>query len=390
MRIEDSLLPSFAPHPMKALRALIRPSNGRPESLAHHEDGGMYACSEELRTRWHEQDDQGCSRLEAELARIRDGERGAEVVVDLRGACLVDAQLAGLELAGADLRGADLSRADLRGTRLFQADLQGAVLFQARLDGADLTGARLHGTNLESASLKGASLGAADLTSAKLINAKLGDANLSRANLRGAQLSSASFRSATMLDACLVNTDFAHADLRECALNRSEVTGACFDEADMRGAHLHRLQGVETARWVGADLREVDFAGAHMTRRFIVDQNYIEEFRARSPLTNKLYHAWSLTSDCGRSMSRWGFCTFLIASLFATTYHLVDIDYGDQRTWFSPFYFSVVTLTTLGYGDILPVSATAQMLVVLEVSIGYVMLGGFISILSNKLARRAD
>ena len=53
-------------------------------------------------------------------------------------------------------------------------------------------------------------------------------------------------------------------------------------------------------------------------------------------------------------------------------------------------YFSLVTLTTLGYGDILPVSVAAQMLVVLEVSIGYVMLGGFISILSNKLARRAD
>ena len=375
---------------MKAIRALFRPGNGRHGPVSPGEPGGMYACSEDLRTRWLQKDERGQSRLEAELVRIREGGAASEVIVDLRGACLVDGQLSGLELAGADLRGADLSRADLRGARLFQADLRGAVLFQTKLDGADLTGANLHGANLESASLKGASLGASDLTSAKLVDATLDEASISRANLRGAGLSGASLRSANMLDACLVNADFAHADLRQCALNRSDVTGACFDEADMRGANLHRLQGFEEARWVGADLREVDFAGAHMTRRFIVDQNYIEEFRARSPLTNRLYHLWSLTSDCGRSMSRWGTFTFFIAALFALSFFAVDIDFGENRTWFSPFYFSVVTLTTLGYGDILPVSATAQILVAVEVSIGYVMLGGFISILSNKLARRAD
>ena len=375
---------------MNALLALFRPDTGPSAGSVSGAGEGTYACSEELRSRWHGEDEHGQTRLERELERIRTGQLGPEELVDLRGACLVDAQLTGLELAGADLRGADLSRADLRGTRLFQADLRGAVLFEARLDGTDLTGANLHAANLDSASLKGASLGAADLSAAKLPGAKLDDATMSRANLSGANLRGASLRSASVLDACLARADFTHADLRGCAFTRSDVTGACFDEADMRSAHMHRLRGYELARWVGADLREVDFAGAYMTRRFIVDQNYIQEFRAKSPLTNRIYYLWWLTSDCGRSMLRWGTCTLVLASIFAVVFIFVDIDYGPHRSWYSPFYFSVVTLTTLGFGDVLPISVTAQMLVTAEVFIGYVMLGGVISILSNKLARRAE
>jgi hypothetical protein len=52
-------------------------------------------------------------------------------------------------------------------------------------------------------------------------------------------------------------------------------------------------------------------------------------------------------------------------------------------------YYSVVTFTTLGFGDIKPVTEIAAMVVMLEVVLGYVMLGGLISILANKLARRA-
>jgi hypothetical protein len=52
-------------------------------------------------------------------------------------------------------------------------------------------------------------------------------------------------------------------------------------------------------------------------------------------------------------------------------------------------YYSVVTFTTLGFGDVKPQTELAAVIVMLEVIIGYVMLGGLISILANKLARRA-
>jgi len=48
-----------------------------------------------------------------------------------------------------------------------------------------------------------------------------------------------------------------------------------------------------------------------------------------------------------------------------------------------------VTFTTLGFGDIIPTLEWVQRWVMAEVVMGYVMLGGLISILANKLARRS-
>jgi len=47
-------------------------------------------------------------------------------------------------------------------------------------------------------------------------------------------------------------------------------------------------------------------------------------------------------------------------------------------------------MTTLGYGAALPVSMAAQMLAVTQAVIGCIGLGGLLSSLSNKMARRAD
>ena len=137
-------------------------------------------------------------------------------------------------------------------------------------------------------------------------------------------------------------------------------------------------------------LVEIDFSGAHLCRRFVLDQNYIAEFRARGRWSELAYRLWWVTSDCGRSMTRWALCTVAIAFVFAGVYPLVSLDYGEHRTPLSPLYYSVVTLTTLGYGDVVPASVPAQVVAMVEVCAGYFMLGGLLSILSNKLARRAE
>ena len=75
---------------------------------------------------------------------------------------------------------------------------------------------------------------------------------------------------------------------------------------------------------------------------------------------------------------------------YALLYTFVDIDYGERKTWLSPFYYSIVTLTTLGYGDVKPASTWGQVVAMIEVVSGYMMLGGLLSIFNNKIARRAD
>ena len=49
-----------------------------------------------------------------------------------------------------------------------------------------------------------------------------------------------------------------------------------------------------------------------------------------------------------------------------------------------------MTLTTLGYGDAVPASTAGQIIAMIEVLVGYLSLGGLISIFANKMARRAE
>jgi len=326
--------------------------------------------------------------IAATLAGLRAGQLRGEV--DLAGALLIDEDLSGLDLSGADLRGAELSRARLSGTRLLRADLSGATLFQADLSGCELSGADLSGANLQGATLEGAGLGAARLDGATLLEVHLGEASLVSASLVGADLRLADLTRARARGADWSQADLSGATLSGVELDQGCVRGACFDRADLRGAQLRSLVDYKRASWIGVDLREVDFTGAYLARRFIHDQNFLEEFRSQGRFEALVYKLWWLTSDCGRSALRWSACTAALVLAFAWAYTLVGVDWGAHPTALSPLYMSVVTMTTLGYGDVLPSSVAAQCVAMCQVVTGYVMLGGLLSIFSSKMASRAD
>ena len=292
---------------------------------------------------------------------------------------------------GEDLSGSDLSGANLSETRLAGALLSGCVLHGACLDDAELLGADLSGVDLSEASAERAGFGHTILTDAKAFalratGASFSSSQLQRADLRAAQLEGTRFREAKLGGAVLENCM-----LREVDLVDADVSEASFRNADLREARFRGLRGYQNTDWVGADVRNVDFAGAWLVRRHILDENFLAEFRSQSATHEKIYQLWWLTSDCGRSLYRWGLFAFVAAVLYAIIYSLpvVGIDYGGHQTLLSPLYFSIVTFTTLGYGDVLPTSALGQVLVITEVILGYVGLGGLLSILANKLARRA-
>ena len=61
-----------------------------------------------------------------------------------------------------------------------------------------------------------------------------------------------------------------------------------------------------------------------------------------------------------------------------------------QRSWYETIYFSFVVALTLGFGDILPKTPLAQFVVNLLTLVGYVGLGGLLTIFSNQLGRRGE
>jgi uncharacterized protein YjbI with pentapeptide repeats len=308
---------------------------------------------------------------------------------------LVGAQLAGLDLSGRDLSGRDLTNANLAGADLSRARLVGAKLGGAILTDAKLSDAQLLGCDLSKADLTGAEapravLGRANLTDAVLFNADLEHASLSHADLSGADLRVAKLNEARLREANLTHADVSRAELRDADLTRAEVGKAVFRDADLGRSRVKELTGYSTADWIGVDILDVDFAGAYLARRTIMDQNYLHEFRHKSRVNAFVYQIWSITSDCGRSYLRWALWTILLAAIFSVAFMFVDIDYGEYESWLSPVYYSVVTFTTLGYGDAVPASTAAQILAMLEVVMGYVMLGGLLSIFATKMGRRAE
>ncbi len=309
---------------------------------------------------------------------------------DLSGLDLTNADLTGADLNGANLTEANLMGADLTDAQAFAAQLQGALLNGAILNNTELSGADLSRANLESVEANRAGLGMACLKDAHLERACLDDATLSGANLSGAFLANASLVGARLRDVNLQNTDFSSAKMTGAHLSLSSVRGASFRNADLRGARLRMVRDFSAASWIGVDIRDVSFAGSLMLRRFIMDQNYIMEYRQSSRMAGLLYYPWLITSDCGRSLARWCSVIFALMMVYAVAYQNVGIDFGKHETVFSPFYFSVVTITTLGYGDVVPSTLVGQWVVVSEVVLGYMMLGGLLAIFSNKIARRAE
>lgn len=320
---------------------------------------------------------------EAVSAQARSGEIAGEELAE---------RLASLgDLTGIDLSGANLEGASLAGLCLFKANLAGAFLRDADLTDAELTGANLQGASIQGARFVRAGLGMAQLTAVNGFEADFSEATLSGANLEGAALECANLRGARLRETSLVGAGLRGADLREAQLSQSDVREANFDEADLRGARLRAVSGYRSARWYGSDLRDINFTGAYRLYRHVVDENYLREFRESGRLEAVLYRVWRATSDCGRSITRWLMVITGVTLFFALAFAVAGVDTGaHDGSALTHLYYSVVTITTLGYGDVLPNSAVGQVLVMFEVCIGYMLLGGLISIFSNKMARRAS
>jgi hypothetical protein len=126
-------------------------------------------------------------------------------------------------------------------------------------------------------------------------------------------------------------------------------------------------------------------------KRYINDEQWIASWRDRGWLQEAWFRVWELTSHCGRSIGLWAFCSLLIALLFGRLYAAHPAWFEQEMGPLSPWYFSVVTFTTLGFGDLTPKPECwqGQVWVMAVVVLGYIMLGGLISIFANKLARRA-
>ncbi|MEY4692286.1 MAG: hypothetical protein RIT19_2611 [Verrucomicrobiota bacterium] len=423
---------------------------------------------------------------------------------NLSGMNFLGRDFSGLDVSGCDFTGSELSRCNFKGVIATHAKFDNATLFQACMDGGEFMASSFKRCNLSEASMVGAGLNEVVMDGANLIRATLDGSSLIKASLCNAQIHLASAQDARWLEARLIEAEFNQANLTGSDFRDADVAKADFGKSDLHAIQLRGLKNYTTANWIGSDIRDIDFTGAYLVRRHIVDENYLEEFRNQGWQARCVYWVWWATSDCGRSLIRWSVLNFIIIALFGLAFkqlpdhhapidpdvpikaagfatavtsgdlvvngttipYKVDTDSlhavlerihaashgqvtaayigkedaveiwsaakdltlsdanggnliaaaglsventhaksggtigvttpalfypGDlQRSPYETVYFSFVVALTLGFGDVLPKTVGAQMLVNALTLVGYVGLGGLLTIFSNQLGRRGE
>ena len=306
---------------------------------------------------------------------------------NLQAADLRHANLYGANLSGSDLAAAQLSGADLTLAELFNTDFTGAAMSRINLERAFLIESNLSLTYLHGANLSGAHLSGANLAGARLNNAQITGADLTNANLKDCDL-----RGANLENSDLSNADLTGADLRDANLKGATLMSANFTNANISNVKFNEK---ETCK----DIQIAGSIGNALFKRYAQDQAYVEEYKVNYPLK---YMLWKYSSDCGRSLTMWVFWCAMIAFGFSLVFHfhlggsesfamteLAKEPGYNPKSWAPMLYYSVVTFTTLGFGDIVPRTQEAAWWITAEVVLGYLMLGGLITILATKLARRS-
>lgn len=305
---------------------------------------------------------------------------------------LVEADLIDRDLTGANFSETDLSGADLDGASLTSANLKMSSLHKADLAGADLSNADLYKADMTGVFGVGANLARAYLAEACLVGADLRGANLKGANLTQADVAGAN----------LVGVDLAEADM-----SGADIRGADISQANIAGAGLHGLRygSFMSMRGHYFALRGLDSCyGNALFTRDAQDQDYLDSLRRSidetpSPVLRKAkqlaFRAWSII-NFGRSLGKPAAYALTIALTFGALFSFDRsfewgvMDYSRSAdTVLTPFYYSIVTYTTLGYGDITPQNWVGEVLVVAEVIMGYTTLGLLLSILANRIARQS-
>jgi len=217
-------------------------------------------------------------------------------------------------------------------------------------------------------------------------NAIFKEANLKRANFERANLQGADLRGANLNRANLQEADLQGAHLQNSDLQRANLRGANFEDCNVLQAKYNRR-----GRYQGIKL--TNCSGSPRFVRTAKDQEYIEELRSSKFRFYTIYLPWLILADCGRSLLLWASWALSMALFFAWKFFsmgpgaftITNLKFSFETM----VYYSVVTFTTLGFGDVTPNTVEASSWVMAEVVLGYIMLGGLISILANKLARRS-
>lgn len=289
------------------------------------------------------------------------------------------------------------------------------------------------GERLDGAKLRGLDLRDVDwLSGTVLIGANLSNANISRADLSGADLRNSDCEDVTALDTDFYRTNLERANFRETDLRGADLRGARFDGTTLSDSRISRRTKFgdrviyEREMRESSDPHDREIALETAIRTYgklegLSQENSLNEqasqFYRKSKDVRRRYNwqehdfASGLVAEASRLFTGYGnrpgrvmLTSLLVILLSAVVYPTVG---GLQRTSGTPavfgpvdditrrtvgqvgvtfaksLYFSVVTFTTLGYGNLEPKTRVGHYIAGTEALIGTILLALFVGVLTR-------
>ncbi len=324
----------------------------------------------------------------------------------------------------------DFSGADIPNTEFLDVSFFKPPIF----DRTDLTGSDMSGLSLDQASFEDADLIRTDFSEASITEGNFNGAVLERAALYGTDLRNAKLYSARLADAHVSDhTDFGVREMPDSGQRasiiplRSPLPAVRYDSRnpdsdqyddneDKRGGES--ISDHTRAASVYTEIQRVaqtNAASDLATRCFrwrkdMLRERYLsDEGRGNTADRSRWTLAWvsNLVARYGDSPWRVVYTSIGTITLFAVLYSLsggVQLTADDGQNfafstapafsvphWIETlavnFYFSAVTFTTLGYGDIRPSSPVSQFLASAESFFGAALLALLVAVLARRLTR---
>lgn len=276
-----------------------------------------------------------------------------------------------------------------------------SVLANASFKGIEIKELRIFNSNLNETKFSHARIDSINLEQVSFVKASLDLAVLKSGYGVTVDFSGAALNNSHIVDGSFLWGIFKGANLKYCNLQGTRLPYADVRDADLKWCNLENsmLEKIKfTRRTKQKKYQGVRISTAHGNdtfKRYAQDQSYVEELRDSGIKGWLVFWVWWASANCGRSFWPWAGWSLLFALSFAALFFFI---LGPESFKFAGppadsfqtmIYYSVVTFTTLGFGDVTPVTKGAMWAVMAEVVLGYIMLGGLISILANKLARRS-
>ena len=323
-------------------------------------------------------------------------------------AYLSKSDLNGVDLSGAVLPYANCmhldftkARGGLTNVRLPGAKLSHATLTGKRLEDVDLTGAICEATQFDHATIIGGSFAEATMESAVFEHTTLRNIDMREASLDHAVCDGARFE-----DICFDGASFVGASLVQCRFDAdSHLHGGEFAGAILTGSIAHEAaivrfeSAAEGTDWDAAaseylQLRSVarNSSLPSLGRSFFVKAKHCQR-RSHSITSPARWRAgatrWLMRYGEGPThVLGWAFIAivafvplYMVTDGISTTEGVIP---GSREHLLEYVYFSVVTFSTLGYGDFTPAGDTARLLAMLQAIVGSILIALFIFTLGRR------